>query len=272
MSDNLTSSGKQPGVQEAESKQKLNPVSHEKQSTDLKKFPITNETVPAEQRLKKLRKKAKGPNPSKRKIWATGHFLTFIFGSISILFQFIHCNAFYINSISYRLTLIGAIASLSTTTSRRFGLSFLPPIGSLLAYQNFQYIILALIWLVTFKSIFKIIPFYIVAFLHIGSHYDIKSILAYDKTLADVIAFDELILIVYLLLRTLFFKNSSGFQLLAFFIFYWLRILYNKETTTLFLTIIDKLDYYVKDIKNEKFQKYWGRGKYMMRERQKDGM
>ena len=70
-------------------------------------------------------------------------------------------------------------------------------------------------------------------------------------------AYDELLLVVYLLLRTLFFRNTSGYQLTIFLVFYWLRILYNKETTNLFQTIIERLDGKVCNVKNPKVQHYW---------------
>lgn len=231
--------------------------------------PITNETVPKDQRIKKLRKKNKGPNPLKLKLWLGGHISTIIFGTISIIFQLLKLpNRWYINSICYRLALLGSISSLIMTTSRRYG-HFLPPISGLLAHQNFQYAILSVIWLFTFKSIFKLLPYYILSILHLCKYANLSVVINHSHVLAGVIAYDELFLILYLFIRTLCFQNTSGFQLIAFYGFYWLRILYNKQTTALFSTIIEKVD--LLNIKNPKFQKYWGRFKELIAERRQEG-
>ena len=192
-----------------------------------------------------------------------------VFGSISFIFQILWLpNYYYINSISYRLGLIGSIAALTATFSHKFGLHNLPNIGTLLSHQNFQYLVLAIVWIFSFKSVFKILPYFLLALLHIGN---LKKILFITKELdflASVIAYDELLLVVYLLLRTLFFRNTSGYQLTIFLVFYWLRILYNKETTNLFQTIIERLDGKVCNVKNPKVQHYWYKIKTFVNEKQ----
>lgn len=273
MSDRIAGTQLQPGTADAKDKP-TNPVADQNKSVPVNNdAPITNETVPADLRTKKLHKKDQGPNPLKFKVWLGGHAATIVFGTISLAFQLLRLpNKWYINSICYRLALLGAIASLAMTTSRRFGLKFLPPMGALLAYQNFQYVILAVVWFFTFKSTFKLLPYYILAILHLANHQNLLVVTKHSKALAGVIAYDELFLIFYLLLRTFCFRNASGFQLLAFFVFYWLRILFNKETTTLFSTLVDKIDFLVKDVENPKFKKVWTRSKMMIKERQQEGL
>ena len=222
----------------------------------------------AYKKRKLVRRPAKA-NPLKYKVWLIGHISALIFGSISFIFQIFWLpNYYYINSISYRLSLIGSIAALTATFSHKFGLHNLPNIGTLLSHQNFQYLVLASIWIFTFKSVFKILPYFILALLHIGTTKNIGFITKEADFLASVIAYDELLLIAYLLVRTLFFRNASGYQLTVFLIFYWLRILYNKETTNLFNSIIDRLDGKMSSIKNPKVEHYWYKTKTFIKEKQ----
>jgi len=231
---------------------------------------VTSDTVPPNSKKRKLVKKHKASNPINYTIWLAGHAATLIFGVLSQFFLL--SNKWYINSISYRLAFVGAIVSMAMTTKHKFGLKFLPSPSTLVASENFQYVVLACLWMFTFKSIFKLFPYVILSLLHISESKKITAITSQAKFLASLIAYDELILIVYLFLRTLCFRNTSGYQLTIFLVFYWLRVLYNKETTTLFSTLVDKADYKFKDIKNPKFQKIWSRIKESIRRRQQDGL
>lgn len=236
-----------------------------------KAMPITNTTVPPEVKKKKLVRKQAGSSDLKRKLWEYGHISTLVFGTISFLFQILLLpNKWYINSICYRLSMIGAIVALTATFSHKFGVKYLPPFATLIAQQNFQYLVLAIIWCFTFKSVFKIIPYFLIALLQVSAHKNIDAVLNHLSQLASFIAFDELFLIFYLLLRTLFFRNTSGYQLTAFLFFYWLRILYNKETGNLFRSIIARADGKVTGTKNEKVLHYWSKIKKFLDEKQAD--
>lgn len=226
----------------------------------------------ADNKRKKLVRKKKGPNPLKYKAWFFGHVSCIVFGSISFMFQIFWLpNKFYINSICYRISLFGAMISLMATVSHKFGFDYLPPSSSLLAQQNFQFLLLAVAWLMTFKSIFKLLPYYLISVLQLGSHKNIDAIQKQEDVLASLIAYDELFLIGYLLLRTIFFRGSSGFQLVLYGIFYWLRILFNKETSNLFMVIISRLDGKVKSkVKHEKFLYYWNKTRMILEEKHND--
>jgi len=226
--------------------------------------PPSENVAPATTKVKKrkLVKKTQQSSKLKFQIWLGGHLATLAFGSISFIFQIFWLpNWYYINSISYRLSLLGAIAALTATFSHKFGLHFLPSASTLVSHQNFQYLILAVVWLFTFKSIFKIIPFFLIAVLHIAKHQKVEIVLKESEFFASIIAYDELVLIVYLLLRTLFFRGSSGYQLTAFLTFYWVRILYNKETQTLFVAIVERLDGKISKVENPKVKHYWEKTK-----------
>lgn len=227
--------------------------------------------APNAPRKKKLVRKQKGPNPIKYKLWLAGHLSCIVFGCITFVFQIFWLpNKFYINSIAYRLSLLGSIVALLATVSHKYGLRYLPPSSTLIAQQNFQFVVLGAVWLFTFKSVFKIIPFFLTAVLQIANHKNISAVVKQADFLASFIAYDELVLIVYLLLRTLCFRGTSGFQLVLFLLFYWLRILYNPETTNLFKTIINRLDGKVQNVKNEKVVHYWDKIKMTIEQKSEE--
>ncbi|RLV91029.1 putative membrane protein [Spathaspora sp. JA1] len=220
-------------------------------------------------KTRKLVRSNKTTNPLKFKVWQAGHFLTLGFGSIALLFQFFWLpNKYYINSICYRLTFIGGILAMLATFSKKFGLRYLPAPAAMLSQQNFQYLLLAAVWIVSFKSIFKIIPYYLLAILHVGNWKEISVIQENSEFISSLIAYDELLLIVYLFLRTILFRGGSGFQLVLFCIFYWLRILYNKETRRLFGAIVERLDFEMTKVKNEKVSHYWRKVKLNIQDKQ----
>lgn len=241
------------------------------ESKNQEAVPITNATVAPEDKKKKLVRKQLGPNPIKYKLWLAGHITTIVFGTVSLVFQLFWLrNRYYINSISYRLAFVGAVTALTATLSHKFSLRYLPPGPTLIAQQNFQYLTLAFIWIFTFKSVFKIIPYFLISILQLGAHKKIAAITNQGPFLASIIAFDELFLIFYLLLRTILFRSTSGYQLSVFLLFYWLRILFDKETGNLFRVIVQRLDGKILGVKNPKVQHIWTRVKEFLDSKQHD--
>lgn len=207
---------------------------------------------------KKLVRAQPDTNALKYKAWLGGHITSLVFGTISFIFQvFWLPNVYYINSICYRLALLGSAVALTSTFSHKFGLHFLPPVATLLSHENFQYLVLTIVWCFTFRSVFKILPYFLLSILHLSKVKNVNVILKHASTISSWIAYDELFLIFYLLIRMLFFRNASGFQLTLFLIFYWLRILYNKETSNLFSAIVDRLDGEMVKVKNPTVQRRW---------------
>lgn len=234
--------------------------------------PPTNKTFPADYAKRRLVKKQPLHENIKKMVWLAGHISVVVFGLITILFQVLWLpNRWYINSICYRLALVGAMAALAATASHKFGLRNLPSISALLAHQNFQYLVLAAAWCVTFKSVFKLLPYFLLSILQLSLLKDVSVVLRQLEFLASVIAYDELFLIGYLLLRTLFFRNTSGYQLVLVVTFYWLRILFNKETGNLFRSIMQKLDTRVTSFKNEKVTKVWKKSKAYLESKEHQG-
>lgn len=233
----------------------------------------TNDTVQPDLRKRKLVRKQNKPPKVKYYLWLGGHLLSIVFGIVTFVWQTLWLkNVYYINSISYRLALLGASMALVATMSHKFGLRFLPHFPSLLAQLNFQYLVLAVIWCFTFKSIFKILPLFLISVLQLAEHKKIAVVQKQSDFLASIIGFSELFLVVYLLLRTIFFRQTSGFQLAVVLIFLWLRILFDDDTANMFAYLVEKLDGKVSTVKNEKVLKIWKKVKAFLEEKRQPGL
>lgn len=220
----------------------------------------SNETVQPNLRKRKLVRKQGGPSKLNYTLWVTGHSLSIVFGLVFIVWQVLFFRDYYhLKGISYRLGLGGAALAYFATMSHKFGLRYLPQFPALLAQLNFQYLVLVTVGCFTFKTIFKILPIFLISVLQIARHKKISFVLKHANFLATVIAFNEIILLAYLLLRTLFFRQTSGFQLVLVLYFMWMRVMFDEATTELFGYVIDKLDTKVSTVKNEKVLKVWNK-------------
>lgn len=239
----------------------------------MEKQPVTNETVEPKLRKRKLVPKQANATALKYNLWLAGHVSCVVFGLLTCVWQaFWLKDIYYINSISYRLTLIGSVIALVSTVSHKFGLRNLPHFPMLVAQLNFQFLVLAIIWIFTFKSIFKIIPYLLVSVLQLTAHKKIGAVQKQAEFLASVIAFDELILAVYLILRTLLFKQTAGYQLAVVLIFFWLRVLFDDDTANMFAFVVNKLDGRVQTIKNKQALNVWDHIKDFLEEKRQPGL
>ncbi|OBA19225.1 hypothetical protein METBIDRAFT_79758 [Metschnikowia bicuspidata var. bicuspidata NRRL YB-4993] len=233
----------------------------------------TNETVEPKYRKRTLVKKHSGPSNLKYLIWLAGHVLSIVFGVVTFTWQVLWLpNVFYINSISYRLSLIGSVMAFAATVSKKYGWRYLPPFSTLFAQQNFQFLAMSVIWCFTFKSVFKIIPTFMISLLQLSAHKKIDVVLKHSDFLALLISYDQLALVVYLLIRTLLFRSTSGYQMVIVVVFMWLRALFDKGTANLLGYAVNKADGKISGIKNEKVRKAWGKIKHFLAEKQRHGI
>lgn len=229
----------------------------------------TNRTVDAKYRKRRLVKKPGSTSKTKFLVWLSGHSVCVLFGTITLFFQALWLpNVYYINSIAYRLCLLGATTAFLANLSHKFGLHYLPPITTLLAQHNFQYLNLAIMYSFTFKSVFKIVPLYLISILQLCEHFKVGAVQKHADSIASIIGFDEIFLIFYLFVRTLAFRSTSGYQLAILLMFLWLRILFDPDTAKMFSYVVDKADAKVSNIKHEKVNKVWTKIKRFLEEKQ----
>lgn len=233
----------------------------------------TNETVSPSLHKRKLVRKQLLLSRLNYTMWLAGHSVSVVFGVITLVWQTLWLkNVYYINSISYRLALLGASVAFLATMSHKFGLRYLPQFPTLLTQLNFQFLVLSIIWCFTFKSIFKIIPLFLISVLQLSEHKKIAVVQKQGDFLATIIAFNELFFVLYLVLRTIFFRLTSGFQLAVVFVFLALRILFDEDTANMFAYVMEKLDLKVKMVKNKKVLKAWEKTKLFLEEKRKEGL
>lgn len=228
----------------------------------------TNRKTESKYRKRKLVLKHSTASALKYNVWLGGHICCVVFGVISYIYGILWLpNKWYLGSIVYRLSLYGGLAALVATLSHKFGLHYLPPFTTLLAQNNFQYLVLNSIWSVTFRSVFKQTPLFLISALQLSDHFKINAVMNHSDTLGNVIAGSELILVVYLLLRTLFFRGTAGYQLTVMLTFMWLRILFDKPTAQMFSYLVQKADTKMSQIQNPKVQKFWPKVKGFIEEK-----
>ncbi|ODQ82436.1 hypothetical protein BABINDRAFT_159031 [Babjeviella inositovora NRRL Y-12698] len=218
---------------------------------------------------RKLRKVVKPPSQVLKYVWLGCHVLTLVCGLGYLLFFLTFQKRRVVARILYRATFSLIIVAYALSLHNKFGTTF-PSYFLLLSGEAFQYLLLAIVWLFTFASMMKLLPFYLVAVLQVANFFHIQPILHFDATFAKVIAYDELVIILYLLFKTLIFRSTSGYQLVLFCGFYRLRILYSPPTRALVEHVIDLADAKVSGVKNEKVVKAWGEFKDFMVEKRKE--
>ncbi|ODV59383.1 uncharacterized protein ASCRUDRAFT_19445, partial [Ascoidea rubescens DSM 1968] len=196
---------------------------------------------------KVIRKIPPKPKNYDKLIWLTGHCLSLSFGLIYFLSRLsniiLRTKFYYLVRFSYRLSIFGSLLALSLTVSRKFGRK-LPTNFALLSTENFQYLLLALIWFLSRSSIFKIFPYLIISFLQLTREFNYLEKIPqnYLLNLTLAISYNELLLIFVLFIDTLLMRGVSGFAFVAFITFYWLRILFSNETKSFVLNFFQVVE------------------------------
>lgn len=193
-----------------------------------------------------LVKKKAAPKDYKPLLWLVGHCLTLLFGMLHLgshVVLFGHQKGLIVRFF-YIFAIFGVLDSYSISVLVNFGASAGTNFFALITTENFQYLLLAVIWLFSRPSVFKILPYVLISFLQLCKHYkkldDIpKSVL---KSLALIMAYNELVLIFGLFLDTILLRGTSGYSLVAFLGFYWLRIIYSESTKFFFFNFTDVVE------------------------------
>ncbi|RKP29445.1 hypothetical protein METBISCDRAFT_18640 [Metschnikowia bicuspidata] len=262
-----TLSGRETSISNGSLAETIKPT---QKPNDTKEVPKkgTNVTFQPEFRKRKLVPKSAGPSGLKYGLWLGGHVGSVVFGTIyharNLLFL---PNRYHINTICYRLSLLCSILALLVTVSRRYGLSHLPRYSMMLALKNIQCILLSLVWLFTFESVFKILPTVLISLLQLAENKEVTVVLKAGDLLGTIITFDEIFLLVYLFLRTLLMFSTSGYQFLAMMMLLWLRVLIDVKTARMLAYTMDLMDGKVSKIQNKKAKKAWSKLKTFIEEK-----
>ncbi len=207
---------------------------------------------------KKLVKKRVEGTPLTQTLWIAGHATTIAMGLIySVYYLLFRSHASKISFIAYRLALVGVFLSYSCTILSQFAQKTLPSYITLLGSINFQYLLLAVVWFFNRSSLFKLIPYFVVALMQLATHFKIDAVLKLSPQLKNAAAYDELLIFVVLAFDTLLMRGTSGYALFIYAAFFWLRIIESEDTRHLLYTVAVKLDSTMSKQKNPKVVSSW---------------
>lgn len=224
---------------------------------------------------KVIRKKAKAKVDlmAKQKLaWTAGHYATLGLGAIYGVFYLFQCLTFYryrswktlfliarpplnkpktwlgwlwrlFPQLAYRLSLVGVLTSYGISGYQNWA-SANPSWYDLLSQENFQSILIAILWLFSRASLFKLVPFMLTSYLHLTvKDQDNKEFVKKNGQLLHIIAYSELVVAGALFFDTLTFRDGvSGFVLVLYLSLYWLRLNFSPYAQVTLLRLILKLD------------------------------
>lgn len=251
-------------------------------------------------KIKIIREKSKNPKPKdpvakQRLLWSVGHLMMLVFGCAFSITYFYHAINFYRYrdpkwlflrykqhftivdgtrwyhrilahgpQLLYRLALLGGVLAYGTTM-QQMSKGWSPTWYDMLSSNNFQTLLVTVLWLVNFgKSFYRIFPLMIISAIHLKNrNVEINSELTdlqkneITNTNAKIlswVAFSEVFVMVSLLLDTFLMQSSTGGVSLAIYMMiFWLRINFSPYMQSTVLFLLEKLDKVVPKSK----QKQW---------------
>lgn len=222
------------------------------------KSPKTKSPDPMSDIHKKLVKKKKEQKPIIKTIWIAGHAITLAMGLVYAGYYMIfRSHESKISFTAYRIALVGVMASYACTILSQFDKKSLPSYLALMGTINFQYLMLSVVWFFNRSSLFKLIPYMIVSVLQLATAFKIKPVLKYSQQLGMFAAYDEIFLFVVLFIDTILMRGTSGYALIIYAGFYWLRVIESENTRHLLYGIAIKFDSVMSKQTNPKVIKSW---------------
>lgn len=206
---------------------------------------------------KKLVKKVKQKQTNLKSIWVAGHAATLIFGIIYACFYVLHKQRNKFALGAYKLSLLSVWITYAISIQSQFNIKALTHYSSLIASENFEYFLLSIFWFFNRSSLFKILPYIMISILHLSTHFKLNGILKFEKQFSAVFMYNELFLFVLLLVDTLLFRGTSGYGLVAYACFSWLRLLQSENARFFLYAQLIKFDSLILKIKNKNVQEAW---------------
>lgn len=224
---------------------------------------------PLKEKQRYLRKIDKPGKPMLKAVWLGGHAMTLVFGGVYMAYYLARrSHSSWVAAIAYKLTLVGVALAYSVAINTQFNIKSLPSYNVLLGTETVQFAILCLIWVFNRSSLFKIYPYLVVSLLQLSNEYNISPVLKAAPILSTSILYNEILLVFVLAFDTLLMRGTSGFALIMYTMFYWLRILQFEHARYFLYTQLIKFDGLMAKIKNPKVQDVWIRIKQFLTTRQ----
>jgi hypothetical protein len=207
---------------------------------------------------KKLRKKVKTRPSNLKTIWLAGHIMTLFFGLVYSLYYFKgNSHKKLVANLAYKCSFFGVWISYALSIQSSYNLKSLPHYSTLLATENFQFFLLSIVWVFNRNSIFKLIPYLIISVLQLSLNFQLDQILKFEQSLSATLMYTELVLFFTLLFDTLLMRGTSGYGLVIYVMFIWLRVLQRENTRFFLYAQFIRLDNFMSKIKNPKIASVW---------------
>ncbi|ANZ74961.1 BA75_02221T0 [Komagataella pastoris] len=212
----------------------------------------------SERKRKVLRKKPESTMSTKRYVWLAGHILTLVFGiAYDVLYITLRSRSTWLAPLFYRTSLLGVLACYTLTILTVFGSRAIPSYFTLLATENFRYLLVAILWFFSGNSLFKLLPYTLISILHLGKYLKLRPVLRLETIFKKIIVYNELYVMLVLLADTFMLRGDSGFALVGYIMIYWLRLLYSPQSRQVLYFFISRMDGVVKSQKNKYAVSIW---------------
>lgn len=191
-------------------------------------------------------------------LWLAGHVMTLFFGVLYALFYVQRkSQGRLVPWCCYKLTLAGIWLSYAISIQSQFNIKSLPHYTSLIATENFQFLLLSIFWAFNRSSLFKILPFLIISLLQLATAFKLDAVLKCERILCGVLLYNSMFLLLLLLVDTLLLRGTSGYGLMVYVLFMWLRILQSENTRFFIYSQLVKFDTSITKVKNKHVQEAW---------------
>ncbi len=186
-----------------------------------------------------------------RKAWGYGHLIILATSTVYLLSTLVFLTNLFIIKLIYRISIISIVLTYSLSIYKKYKNIASPSFYYLVSTENFQYLLLSLIWLFTRQSSLKIFPYFVYSLLHVNysKAKSLSIISKYENNLLQLISYVEILLIFKLLFNTLLLRGTAGYVLVIYLSFYRLRIDLSPQTRQTNHLIGQKIDILVNNSK-----------------------
>lgn len=221
-------------------------------------LPIANDAAHHLSKGKKLVKKVKQKKSYLKTIWIAGHAGTTIFGLIFTIYYILgKKNTSKIAFLAYKLSMLSVWVSYAISIQSQYNIKALTHYSSLIASDNFQYFLLSLFWFFNRSSVFKLLPYMMISILHLSTSFHLNFVLRFEKQFAAVFLYNEIFLFLLLVIDTLLVRGTSGYGLVVYACFSWLRLLQSENSRFFLYAQLIRFDSLISKVKNEKVNDAW---------------
>ncbi|KAG5361090.1 hypothetical protein CJU90_2465 [Yarrowia sp. C11] len=140
----------------------------------------------------------------------------------------------------YRLFFVACISAYYTSIYRKYG-GQRPSRWVLLQTDTFQYLLMAVLFLISRRSIFKLFPFFMYSVMHVAetlrrrvlkrdsplAHQLNENILKFEAPIQRIVADSEILILLKILLNTIMFRQGAAICLLLYVVIFRLRVSYS---------------------------------------------